>query len=61
LKGKADELHLQLDRSSGDQSIGLLYVELAQTAKSDAALKRAAIIIEQVLPAYLKFQGETKQ
>jgi hypothetical protein len=32
---------------------------LALTAKSEAEMKRAAVIVEQVVPGYLDAQGET--
>jgi hypothetical protein len=58
LRKQAEELRARLTAAASDQTIGLIYLELALTAKSEAELKRAAVIVEQVVPGYLDAQGE---
>jgi hypothetical protein len=59
LRKRAEELRTRLIAAATDQSIGLIYLELALAAKSEAEMRRAAVIVEQVLPGYLQSQGET--
>ena len=59
LRKRAEELRARLTTAASDQTIGLIYLELALSAKSEAEMKRAAVIVEQVVPGYLDAQGET--
>ena len=59
LRKRAEELRARLTTAASDQTIGLIYLELALTAKSEAELKRAAVIVDKVVPGYLDAQGET--
>ena len=61
LKKRAQVLQVRLTAGRSDQSIGLTYLELALAAQSEGEFRRAAVIVEQVLPSYLKSQGETVQ
>jgi hypothetical protein len=61
LKKEAAGLRDRLVAAKSDQSIGVLYAEMALAAKSDAGLRRAAVIVAQILPDYLKLQGELKR
>jgi hypothetical protein len=61
LKKEAAGFRDRLVAAKSDQSIGVLYAEMALAAKSDAGLRRAAVIVAQILPGYLKLQGEMKQ
>jgi hypothetical protein len=59
LQAQAAVYEKRLRGAEADHSLGLLYLESAQAAlagQSDAeALKRAAVIFDKVLPAYLNF------
>jgi hypothetical protein len=69
LQKQSESLRLRLASNKSDFSIGLLYWQMAQQAlqryaadqtDSDTA-KRAAVIVEQVLPRYFKYLAEGKQ
>ena len=69
LNAQSEAFGRQLKSDNADHSIGLLYWEMAQSALNQAeagqpdehALKRAAVIIDRVIPAYLKYAMETKR
>ena len=61
LKKQTNELRTRLTASPNDETIGLIYIEMVLSAKSDAEMNRGAIIIEQVLPSYLKSQEKPNQ
>jgi hypothetical protein len=69
LQKQAESLRVHLSASKTDHSIGLLYWKMAQQAlqrhtvdKTDSNnLKRAAVILEQVLPRYFKYLAEVKR
>jgi hypothetical protein len=68
LKQQSESLGKRLNAADVDHSIGLIYWERAQVALTRAAageavqlnLRRASVILEQVLPRYFKYMGESK-
>ena len=68
LKQQSESLGKRLNAIDVDHSIGLIYWERAQVALTRAAageavqlnLRRASVILEQVLPRYFKYTGESK-
>jgi hypothetical protein len=68
LKQQSESLGARLTAPDVDHSIGLIYWERAQVALARAAaneavelnLRRAAVLLEQVLPRYFKYMGESK-
>jgi len=59
LQARAREYEKRLRDAGADHSLGLLYLESAQASLAAApdpeALRRAAVVFERVLPAYLNF------
>lgn len=68
LKQQSESSGKRLNAADVDHSIGLIYWERAQVALVRAAagealemnLRRASVILEQVLPRYFKYIGESK-
>lgn len=68
LKQQSESLGRRLAAADVDHSIGLIYWERAQVALTRAAegesveinLRRASVLLEQVLPRYFKYIGESK-
>jgi len=60
VKSQAEALRTRLNAAASDETIGLTYLEIAVAAQSEAALKRAGVIVQKVLPGYLKAQAETQ-
>ena len=68
LKQQSESLGKRLTAADRDHSIGLIYWERAQVALTRAAagealqlnLRRASVLLEQVLPRYFKYLGESK-
>jgi hypothetical protein len=65
IKHEIESARARLKASAADQSIGLLYVEMAEGAmaqfdegKRVENLKRAAAIVEKVLPRYFEYLSE---
>jgi hypothetical protein len=59
LRTKTDEKLMELNKNNSDQSIGIAFLEIAQsllanaeTAVKEADLKRSKVILEEVLPKY---------
>ena len=60
IKNEAEALRTRLNAAVHDETIGIAYLEMAVAAQSDAAIKRAAVIVAKVLPGYLNAQAETQ-
>lgn len=62
LRVRNQSLERRLKDTAADHSIGILYWEMAQSALDQAAnevdLKRAAVIIQDVLPRYFRYLAE---
>lgn len=60
IKSQAEAMRSKLTAANSDETIGLTFLEMALAAQSEAALKRAAVIVDKVLPGYMKVQSETR-
>jgi hypothetical protein len=60
LKKEAAKFRTLFSSSPTDQTIGLIYIEMALAADGDLGLQRAAVIVEKLLPSYLKSLSEIK-
>ena len=62
MRARIAELYEEVDLSGVDQSLGLLYLEMAEAeliaADDDKDLSLAAVLLEQVLPDYFALIGE---
>lgn len=61
LRQQSASVRAQLTRAAGDQSLGWLYWQLAETALTGDDLKSANVILQRVLPAYFQVATRSKR